>query len=167
MCSSDLISILQPLSTDELEILARRVSYLTYTEKEIVFRENNPGDSFYIIKRGSVEVCKEEANGELFPIVALEKEDYFGEMSLLTGEKRTATIRVVEDTELIVIGKNAFQDILEANPSVIEELSKALHQRQIETSSKLTQIKDKLERAPIQVESSTSLLKSIRKFFHL
>ncbi len=159
------VPILKPLSQKEITRLAGKVGYHTFAGNEIIFQENEPGDSFFIVKNGAVEICKEGSNNELLPIVQLKEGDYFGEMSLLTGERRTATVRALADTELIVIGKTVFQEILTSNPSIVEKLSYVLYDRQQETREKMLRIKEILNQAPPKIESHSSLLKSIRRFF--
>jgi CRP-like cAMP-binding protein len=91
--------------------------------------------------------------------------DYFGEMSLLTGAPRSATIRAVEETRLVVLGKEALRPLLVADPTVLERLSKTLARRQAERE-------DAIHRAAASDEGpgadrAGQLLGRMRRFFGL
>lgn len=66
----------------------------------IVFREGSPGDSLYLMELGEVEVVQNLNLSDETVLATLQAPDFFGEMSLLDGEPRSAAIRVVEDCEL-------------------------------------------------------------------
>jgi len=97
---------------------------------EILFHEDEPGNAFYIILTGSVEVFVEKIHKYL---TTLEAGKFFGELSLLLGIPRTATVRALEDTMLFVINKKGFENLLQEQPGlsdiIIEELGK--HQEEL------------------------------------
>ncbi len=126
----DRVDILAPLSPEERRRLVETVGIKTYAAGECPVLQGAPGDSFYIIKNGSVEVIVEKRPGEGAVVAALGAGNFFGEMSLLTGAVRTATIRVKEDAEFVVIDRDSFRSILERNPSITEALSRILAERQ-------------------------------------
>ncbi len=66
-----------------------------------------------------------ETDNDAQPVATLGRGHCFGEMSLLTGARRTATVRTVEDTELLLLGKAEFRDILLADPKVVESRTPA------------------------------------------
>ncbi|MDD5772626.1 MAG: mechanosensitive ion channel family protein [bacterium] len=124
------VGILKPLSESELTELSKGLNFQKFGTGEIIFHENEQGDSFYIIKSGLVEVSKQVKFGKSSVISTLGPGNYFGEMSLLTGEKRNATIKALEDTELIAITHGPFKKILVNNPDIVESLSRILEERQ-------------------------------------
>ena len=87
---------------------------------------------------------------------------YFGEMSLLTGEPRTATIRAVKECELLVIDKAAFRQLLETSPQLAEHISQTIASRQARQLEKRQSL---LDSVPNSEEWSRRLLKRIREFF--
>jgi hypothetical protein len=91
------VEIFTPLSGEELRKLVRQVRVETFAAKEIPVKQGDQGDSFYIIKTGKVEVVVEKSPGESAVVATLQPGNFFGEMSLLTGEVRTASIQVKED----------------------------------------------------------------------
>lgn len=123
------IPILAPLSPEERAHLATEVRLLTYGNGETIVQEGNDGDSMYIIKRGACGVSKVVAGAELH-LTTLPVGAYFGEMSLLTGEKRSATVKAAGDTEVIVIDKQLFSHLLLGKPEISAGLADALAERQ-------------------------------------
>ena len=118
------------LSTIELRDLVAHVSVKTYAAGEVPVRQGEPGSSFYIIKSGRVDVVVEKSSRERAVVATLGPGNFFGEMSLLTGAVRTASIRVKDDAEFIVIDKESFGTTLVNNPSIAESLSQVLSERQ-------------------------------------
>lgn len=104
---------------------------------EILFRAGDPGDALFIIARGKVEVLTDglggaEAGGA---IARLGPGHAFGEMSLLSGGARTATIRALEDTDLLKIGKDDFDRLVAADRQLADAVKRISHQRAISNLS--------------------------------
>jgi predicted acylesterase/phospholipase RssA len=91
---------------------------------DVLVREGDPGDSLYVVASGRLEVSVE---GE--PVRILSRGDVVGELALLTTRPRTATVRAVRDSELAVIGRDAFQELLAAHPEVLAEVVELLIER--------------------------------------
>jgi len=99
-------------------------------------------------------------------VATLQPGNFFGEMSLLTGEVRTASIQVKEDAEFIVIDKESFASTLANNPSIAETLSQILAERQAGLEAERGRLDtDSLERR--KKVASGHLLSKIRDFFGL
>jgi CRP-like cAMP-binding protein len=84
---------------------------------DFLFHEGDPGDAFYIILSGSVEVFVEKINKHL---TTLKAGKFFGELALILGIPRTASVRAIEDTILFAINKKGFEKILHENPELAE-----------------------------------------------
>lgn len=123
------IPILAPLSVEERARLAASVSVHTFGSGETVVREGEDGDSMYIIKCGACGVFK-ASGGTSRHLTDLTVGAYFGEMSLLTGEKRAATVKATGDTEVIVLDKPLFSQLLLGKPEIAAGLADALATRQ-------------------------------------
>jgi len=94
---------------------------------EVICRENDPGDSFYIILAGAVEVFVESIAQQ----VAVRKAgEFIGEMSLLLGTPRTATLRTLEETILFVVDRNNLQSLLNKHHDLADKIAQELSQRQ-------------------------------------
>jgi CRP-like cAMP-binding protein len=105
---------------------------------EILFKAGDPGDALYIIARGRVEVLTDrppgtEAGGGA--IAQLGQGNAFGEMSLLSGGPRTATIRALEDTELLKIGKDDFDRLVAGDRQLAAAVKRISHQRAVSNLS--------------------------------
>lgn len=94
-----------------------------------VFRENDPGDSFHIILSGSVEIIAEKANKQLRILYA---GDFFGELALLMGIPRTASVRTLENTTLFVVSRSGFQQLLAQYPRLGDQIAEKLVERKQE-----------------------------------
>lgn len=94
---------------------------------QVVCLENEPGDSFYIILTGSVEVFSERAQKY---IATLHDGEFFGEMSLLLGIPRSATVRTLSDTILFIVDRNDLQKLLEEHQGLADQIAQTLSQRQ-------------------------------------
>ncbi len=94
-----------------------------------VIRQGDPGDKFYLIRQGTVDVIVESA-GSRRVVATLADGNFFGEAALLTGEPRNASVFAKTDTVLYALGKDDFQAAIETSASFEEELRKALFDRQ-------------------------------------
>ncbi len=84
----------------------------------IIFRQGDPGDGYYIVQSGKVRVFREDADGLETELSVLGAGESFGEMALLTGEVRSASVEAVEETRLMVLSKKQFDRILEDFPAI-------------------------------------------------
>ncbi len=88
----------------------------TYKKSEVVFEENSHGDEMYVISSGKVRIST-NSSGEEFELATLEAGDFFGEMSLVDSEPRSATATVAEDnTCLVVLDKDKFLQMVSQKP---------------------------------------------------
>ena len=159
------VDLFRPLSDDELRKVMARSRPLHYAAGERVIEEGSPGDSFFIIDQGQVLVSKRMGGADR-EIARLMEGQFFGEMALLTGERRSATIAAATDVDLFMIDKPAFQEILAANPTIAVDISTLLSERR----EALTHAQDDLT-APLQTagagELKNDILGRIRAYFGL
>ncbi|MEG4250012.1 cyclic nucleotide-binding domain-containing protein [Microcoleus sp. Pol10D4] len=94
---------------------------------QIICKENDPGDSFYIILSGAVEVLSQKA-GQY--IATLHEGEFFGEISLLLGTPRTATVKTSEDAILFVVERHDLQKLLREQPNLADQIAQKLSERQ-------------------------------------
>lgn len=106
---------------------------------EILFHEGDPGDAFYIVLSGSVEVFVEKINKRLANLVSGK---FFGELSLMLGIPRTASVRGLEDTILFVINRQSFEKLLHANPELAEVIVQELGKHKEELSQRQQQLRE-------------------------
>ena len=121
------VSYFEKCSNVELRQLIEEGYRQVFRSDQIICRENEPGDSFYIILSGSVEVFSEQADKY---IATRSAGEFFGEMSLLMGIPRTASVRALEDTILFVVDRNNLQNLLIQHRGLADRISEELSKRQ-------------------------------------
>lgn len=117
-----------PLNEKNLEEISSKFKLRRFPQETIIFAQGDPGDFFYILKSGSVKIVAKTEEGEK-ELARLKKEDFFGEMALLTGEARSATVTTISDVEVLALSKADFNEFLESNPAIALNLSKVLSRR--------------------------------------
>jgi small-conductance mechanosensitive channel/CRP-like cAMP-binding protein len=122
----EIFSGLSDAQRGELEDAARP---LTYAAGETIVREGDAGGSMFVLERGDAAVTLAHTGGEL---ARLRAGGFFGEMSLLTGEPRTATVTAVTDCVLLEIGTTAFRRVVMADATILERVSAAVAKRRAE-----------------------------------
>jgi CRP/FNR family transcriptional regulator, cyclic AMP receptor protein len=98
LASSPLFENLYPA---ELTLLSELIAVRDYPAGEVIFREDDPGDSLYVIAAGEVEIVRKSATKEEMAIVTLKAPHFFGEMALIDKEPRSATVRARSDAQLL------------------------------------------------------------------
>lgn len=122
------VDLFRPLSDEELRAAVGRFRPLHYSAGERIIEEGAPGDSFFLIDNGEVQVSKKMGG---FPreLARLMEGQFFGEMALLTGEPRAATVVAASDVDLFVLDKSGFRNIIAANPEIAVDMSSILAER--------------------------------------
>jgi CRP-like cAMP-binding protein len=100
-----------------------------YAAREKLIVEGEPGDSFFVVDRGEVEVTKRFGTRER-SLARLMEGQVFGEMALLTGEPRSASVTAVSDVDVFTIDKAGFLEVLRKNPRLADDISTILAERQ-------------------------------------
>jgi CRP-like cAMP-binding protein len=93
-----------------------------------VFRQGEEADSFYIIVKGEVDVIRERDDGGHI-VDRMGQGHFFGEMGILTGQPRTATIRVVSDVELMALDADEFMALVARSKGAAADVESELHER--------------------------------------
>ncbi len=127
------VDFLEALGSEVLAALSKRAKFQLFAKGEKVCRQGDTGDTFYIIRSGRVGVEVRDADGEIFLRNEMASGNYFGEMALLTGEPRSATVYALIDSELLSVDKEDLRGVIVANHEVEEIISKVLARRQLRT----------------------------------
>jgi len=106
------VDLFDGLPGDDLNSIAAIVGGRTVQADERLFQEGDPGDAFYIVFRGAVEICKARADGTEEKLAVRRRGDGFGEMALLDDVPRSATARATEETQLVSVARDDFQQQL-------------------------------------------------------
>ncbi len=123
------IGIFQGLTVSELAAIATVIQIVSYGAKEVVFREGDPGDTLYLIMEGQVSVVRENKDRSNLEIGSLSPGDYFGEMALLDGALRSATILTTWASRFMVLNRSDFVSIVEEYPQIALNICKTLCRR--------------------------------------
>ncbi len=123
--------LFKDLSDEEIAALASRMKERIYPPNTAIVREGSSGDSMFIMKEGRVEIKKREPSlGVDLTIATLNGSACFGEMALLTGKPRSATVLTTTATEVFVLEKSDFEEILtRKHPSISMSLNRILAER--------------------------------------
>ncbi len=148
------LDLLSALSDAQIERIAGEAPCVVYGAGETIVRAGEPGTSLFVVIEGACEV---RVPGRAEPVAEVAAGDCFGEMSLLTGEPRNATVLARTDTRVIEIGKELFAAVLQANPDVAARLAERLERRRNAAPGGM-------RTAP---EAPGGLLSRIRRFFKL
>jgi small-conductance mechanosensitive channel/CRP-like cAMP-binding protein len=160
------VDFLSEFPEEDMRYLASRVKILTYTAGEPIIRQGDPGTSFYIIKEGHVQIQARDGEGNLFLTKDLNPGQFFGEISLLTGEPRSATVVALDEAELLRLDKEAFRKIMEDNPKADELISTVLARRQEYSQEKTAAGARAASQGDGETASTRQLfIKKIRDFF--
>lgn len=118
------------LEGDELDALVRESRVLLFTGSERIIKQGTEGSSLFLLIHGQVDVHIEHG-GKSAVVATLGAGDCVGEMSLLAGEPRTATVVTVGEVEVIEIAKPVFATVVRSNPAILERLGGLLAERQL------------------------------------
>jgi small-conductance mechanosensitive channel/CRP-like cAMP-binding protein len=153
------------LPQEVLERLSLKVHRAPFTEGEIITRQGSEPHWLYIILKGivSVNVYNEDLESE---VARLGEGDFFGEMSIMTGERRSATVIALTDVLCLRIDKDAFQEIIQQYPEIAEHIAKVLAERK----AKLDSVKINLDKEVLihnMEVNRKDILGKIKNFFGL
>ncbi|MFZ0889773.1 MAG: mechanosensitive ion channel family protein [Candidatus Binataceae bacterium] len=127
------VDFLHGLSDDELRTLVPTVNVHQFGAGEVLVRQGEEGDSFYIIRRGVADVTIRGADGATHHVAKVSPaspEPFFGEVSLLAGEPRNATIRACTDVEVLEMNRQGFAQLFKAHPELGEPMGEVVARRQ-------------------------------------
>src|SRR5438270_13131807 len=159
--------LFQCLSDDQIHNLVKQSDLNHFGRGERVIEEGADGDSMFILLSGAAEVSVAK-NGSTIPVATLRSGDCFGEMSLLTGEKRSATVKADGDCYVMEIGKDVMGNVIRDSPECLKALSELLAKRKMETEGILKDIAStSADQAAKEREYTATFLKRLKTFFEL
>lgn len=165
------IELFHTLTREELVELTHHMRYAPFSKGEIVTRQGAEGHWLYIISTGHATVQVASAPRDGSPsiqkeVTQLGPNDIFGEMSLMTGEPRAATIIALDEVECYRLDKEAFQGIIAARPQLAEDFSHILAKRRIQLDAVREGLSHETQRIRIGA-TQNHMLELIRDFFGL
>jgi len=160
------VDFFAPVGDEALRQLATLARNSLYGAGEVVIRQGEPGEALFIIEKGEVDVSLERPEEAPLEVARLGPGSYFGEMSLLTGEPRTATVRASRQCELLVVDKAAFARVLDSFPETAERVTEVIAGRQAGLRDRRGEA-DAAGSGTDREEWGQRLLKTIREFFSI
>lgn len=155
----DLFSV---LSEDEIGEVAERLQYAPFARGDIITKQGNIAHWLYIVAFGEVEVRYEPPSGAPQTLATLRAGQIFGEMALLTGDARSATVVAKSDVECYRLDRAGFQGLLLSRPEIAEGMSRVISSRKPELEKVREALATQPAAAPVE---SADLLKRIQRFF--
>jgi len=161
------VELFAQMSEDELRSLANRLKYKPFARGSVITKQGTPAQHWlFIIINGEAEVSLEGENGERRVLNVLSKGDFFGEMSLMTGAPRVASVIAKTDMECYRLDKEAFEEFMMARPSIAEEVAQILVERREQLDDALHHFNDETRHKAIEPQRS-EVLATVKRFFGL
>jgi small-conductance mechanosensitive channel/CRP-like cAMP-binding protein len=154
------VPMFAPLSDSERAQVLSVARRVVFAKGEAIVRQGQSGHSLFVMKRGEASVTVAGTEGE---VARLKSGDVLGEMSLLTGEPRNATVTAATDCDVVEIDAEGFRAVVMANPSVLEHVTSVTASRR----EGLDRHREAHVATASTAEARQSLLKRVRQFLRL
>jgi small-conductance mechanosensitive channel/CRP-like cAMP-binding protein len=158
------LPLLKCLTPEEDAIIAEKAEWLRYGPLERIMIEGEHDYSLCIIAEGNVEILKRQQDGSNKVITQLTKNEILGENGLL-GQPRGATVRSVGETIICKISAECLKPILMNRPEIMEDLSDALAERELQNEKFSEKYRSDMERRNAKKSVKQNFFYSIKKFF--
>lgn len=160
------VELFSQMTEEELAELAERLRFSPFAMGDIISKQGSTAHWLYIVIRGEAEVYLETPDGGKRVVSALGQGSFFGEMGLMTGAPRSATVVAKTDMECYRLDKEMFEEILRKRPSIAEEISQVLAMRKAEQASMIEGLGAESAARDAR-QHSGEILATIKRFFGL
>ena len=123
------VPLFESLDNEAAAKLCELLETLDCRADTFLFHAGEPGNAMYLIERGKVRICVQAIDGHEVTLTEMGRGDFFGELALLDGQRRSADARVAEDARLAVLSRDHFLSFMRSNPNVALEMLTALANR--------------------------------------
>ncbi len=124
------VPIFSEIPMETIEKIEKIGTRRMFNKNDVILMEDEVGSALFVIVQGKVKVARTSSDGREVILTILSDSDFFGEMAILDGQTRSATVVAIEDTELFLIQRNDFINLLKEYPevaiSLLQELTKRL-----------------------------------------
>ena len=114
------------LTHEEVELVAEAVEWVEYKSNEVIFSQDDPGDSMLLVAEGRSKITVTHTDGSEKFVDYLNVGEHFGEMAILTGQDRAVTMVAVMDTKMLELNRPQFQQLLRKVPQLATNVCRAL-----------------------------------------
>jgi CRP/FNR family cyclic AMP-dependent transcriptional regulator len=132
------VPLLSDLEAGELERIAQVAIPRSFEKGARVFHEGDQSDACYVIREGEVRVTREHSDGRAIALATLGPGELFGELAMLDGGVRSASVETLTDVELLAVAATDMRGLLERNVSITAKLVVALTRRLRETNERIS-----------------------------
>jgi CRP/FNR family transcriptional regulator, cyclic AMP receptor protein len=132
------VPLFSELSTGELDRVAQVGIPRSFPRETRIFHEGDPGDACYIVREGSARVTREHPDGRAITLATLGPGAIFGELAMLDGERRSASVEATENTELVALPASDVRKLIREHPEMAEKLVVALTRRLREANERIS-----------------------------
>jgi small-conductance mechanosensitive channel/CRP-like cAMP-binding protein len=146
------------LDEQQLLLLANRCKIRQFPQAMVLMRQGDPADSMFIILEGAAGVTINSASGSPREVAVLATGDIFGEMSLMTGSPRSATVTALTRLRTLEVTKEPVEELLQNSPELLQRFSQVLAER-------LELLNEHTRRAMVKAQDVTDLLGKMKAFF--
>ncbi|MBM2804849.1 MAG: Cyclic nucleotide-binding protein, partial [Deltaproteobacteria bacterium] len=123
------ILIFSALSREDIAKVLGKMEEITFSAGATIVKQGDQGDAFYLIQSGAVQVVVDSGAGNAEIVAILGAKDWFGEMALLSGEPRSATINTVKETTLWRLSREAWDELIDKHPTWLLQFCATLSKR--------------------------------------
>ncbi len=134
------VSLFWDLSDNQLGYIANQMIPKKYSQGEYFFLEDSEGEQCFFVINGSVKVTRLSKEGREVILAILNEGEFFGEMSLLDGDSRSANVIALEDTKVFTLNRQDFLNVIKENPVIAIQLIKVLGQRLRKSDRQITSL---------------------------
>ena len=133
------VPIFSDLNTETLQKVSKLGTVHTYSKNSMILTEEEDGSALFVIISGKVKVCRVSSEDKSKEVILsiMSPSDFFGEMALLDGLNRSASVIAMEDSKLFIIQRSEFLNLLHEHPEVSVALLQELTQRLRAASMKI------------------------------
>jgi small-conductance mechanosensitive channel/CRP-like cAMP-binding protein len=160
------IDLFANLSDDEQRVLATSARLAPFSATEVITRQGATAHWLYVLLKGKAAVRVASAEGEERQVATLEAPSFFGEMALMTGQPREATVIALTDVECLRVDRKDLEGIIKSRPEIATGISEVLAKRRVELAAVREGLDADAKRARLTTEHRR-ILHAVRNFFAL
>ena len=160
------VPLFNGLKNADLKRVAAKLTHDRYPRETVIFMEEDEGSSLFIIRKGRVKISRISEDGREVILAILKDTDFFGEMSLLDGQSRSANVMAIEDSDVLVLRREDFMALVLKYPEIsihlLKELARRLRQSDAQIKSlSLLKATSRVAAALVQLSESSGSVDGI------